>query len=334
MMRRVLSPVRRWFGGYAVRPARPAPPAALLHRISGATMGTRFQVTFAAAPMDLTDLGAALFAAVDAVDRQMSTYKPSSDLSRFNGAALDRWVPVPAAVARVVTEGLRISSASQGAFDMTLGGAVNAWGFGPDPAPVLPDQAQPLGQYATLQVRCDPPALCKSAPFALDLSGIAKGFAVDELVRVLESRAITNYLAEIDGEVRARGRKPGLQGAWSVGLDAPVAGQRAVWDVLLPGDGALATSGDYRHFVVTDGKVRAHSIDGRSGWPVDNDVASVTVRHASCMTADAWATALLVLGQDQGPAVAEAQGIQALFLVRSGTGIAPITTCGFTADGV
>jgi FAD:protein FMN transferase len=313
------------------KPPRPAPPAAKsLHKITGRTMGTEFHVVLAASQIDLAPLATALFQAVDAVDRAMSTWKPDSDLSQFNRAPLNTWVAVPEALAHVVTEGLKVSRATQGAFDMTLGQAVNAWGFGPEAVTALPEAAQPLGQFRALQARMTPPALLKTAAFQLDLSGIAKGFGVDELARTLEAHGITDYLVSIDGEVRGRGRKPGLDGVWNVALEAPMRGQREAWDVVEVKDCALATSGDYRHFVEKDGSLRSHTIDGRTGWPVDNKVASVTVRHASCMIADAWASALMVLGPELGPAVADAQNVAALFLIREAEGVRERRSAAFT----
>ena len=314
----------------APMPKPVVPETGRLRRISCPTMGTRFRASFVSGP-ELTDpaLAKALFAAVDSVDQAMSTWKDTAALMAFNRAPHGVWVPVPTALAQVVQTGLKISAATHGAFDMTLGAAVSAWGFGPKRITALPTTAQPLGQYRALEARLDPPALRKSAAFALDLSGIAKGYAVDELARVLEAHAITNYLVEIDGEVRARGRKPGLAGLWSIALEAPTKGERVAWDVLDLRDCALATSGDYRHFVHDGHKHRAHTIDGRTGWPVDNSLASVTVRHASCMIADAWASALMVLGPHEGPAVAEAQNIAALFLVRDGDAITEKRSCHF-----
>ncbi len=312
------------------RPPRPLPAAEKrLHKISGRTMGTKFHVTFAAGDVDLKALGATLFRAVDHVDQTMSTWNQNSALSAFNRAPLETWVQVPTALAQVVCEGLKISRATQGAFDMTLGRAVNAWGFGPQKIAALPETAQPLCQYRALEARLDPPALRKTADFHLDLSGIAKGFGVDELARVMEAEGITDYLADIDGELRGRGRKPGLDGRWTVALEAPMRDRREAWDVLEVSDCALATSGDYRHFVEGAGKTYAHTIDGRIGWPVDNAVASVTVRHASCMIADAWASALLVLGPEKGRAVAEAQNVAAIFLIRDGDGILERRSSGF-----
>lgn len=303
-----------------------------LHRILGKTMGTEFRATFAATDPDLPVLGRRLKAAVDAVDRAMSTWKPDSDLSRVNRGVLNEWVPVPMALAQVVAAGLAVSLATQGAFDMTLGQAVNAWGFGPQPIADLPSQAQPLGRYRALASRLDPPALARHAPFLLDLSGIAKGFGVDEMALVLEEEGVAHYLVEIDGEVRAKGRKPGLEGDWTVALDAPLRQGREAWDVLPVRDCALATSGDYRRFVAKDGRHFSHTIDGRTGWPVKNAVASVTVAHRSCMLADAWASALMVLGERDGPAVAEAQNIAALFLIRKGDAVEERRTSHFPTD--
>ena len=300
------------------KPPLPPPAIKRLHRIVGPTMGTEFRVTFAAADLDTVALGRLLHQAVAAVDRDMSTWKHDSALSHFNRAPCGDWFAVPPNLALVVAQGLAISAASQGAFDMTLGQAVNAWGFGPDTPAALPDGPQALGQYRALTARLDPPALRKTAAFALDLSGIAKGYGVDELARVLQTQGITDCLCEIDGELRAHGRKPGLDGLWTVALAAPLRDQNAAWDVLDVQDCALATSGDYRRYVRSHGKIRAHTIDGRTGWPVDNNLASVTVRHESCMIADAWASALMVLGPSDGPAMADAHNLAALFLIRDG----------------
>jgi FAD:protein FMN transferase len=294
-------------------------------------MGTTYQVTFAAASVDLPGLSERLHSAVTAVDDQMSTWKPHSDLSRFNAAPPGDWWPVPADLARVVLAGLQIGRASSGAFNIALGDQVAAWGFGAHggtgPSETPPGPAHTDG----IEARLDPPALRKSAALSLDLSGIAKGFGVDQLAAVLEQDGVTDYLISIDGEVRASGRKPDLEGNWRLALEAPIPGQRQAWDILEPRDCAIATSGDYRHFHVHNGKTLSHTIDPRTAAPVDTAIASVTVCDASCMNADAWATALMVLGPHDGVALAQARNIPALFLLRDDAGLREIATGSFDA---
>ncbi|MFQ5623599.1 MAG: FAD:protein FMN transferase, partial [Paracoccaceae bacterium] len=287
-------------------PAKPAGRFTLFH-IAGETMGTRYTVSFATSgEPDQDRLKADVHQAVDLVDRQMSTWKPDSPLSQFNRSTPGDWFSVPAELAHVVDTGLRISRSTQGAFDMTVGSAVNLWGFGPDggrqDVPTQPEADAAGGScgYGMLEVRHDPPALRKAGECSVDLSGIAKGYGVDRIAETLEASGVTDYLVAIDGELRLRGRKPGNEPRWAVSVDAPVHGQKQTWDILLPPDGALATSGDYRRVFSDGGKAYAHSIDPATGRPVDNDIASVTVFHRDCMMADAWATALLVKGSHAG----------------------------------
>ena len=308
-----------------------------LYRLRGATMGTGFEATFVAGQTTNVDrIAENLQAAVDAVDRDMSNWKPDSALSRFNSAPPGEWFPVPHTLAFVIDEGLKLSRLSGGAFDMTLGELVEFWGFGPagdeggrDPR----DGSTALANRNADRViaRLDPPALRKSAEFALDLSGIAKGFGVDQLAGVLEHAGIHNYLVSIDGEVRVKGRKGESEGDWLVAVEAPVAGSRTGWDILKPKDCALATSGDYRRVRQYQGRDYSHTMEGRSGRPVDNGVGSVTVAHELCLMADAWATALLVLGPHAGVELARNKGISALFLVRTGRQIREIMTGNFAA---
>jgi thiamine biosynthesis lipoprotein len=293
-------------------------------------MGTRWTAQFLAADAAAETLAAALQAAVDLVDRQMSTWKPDSDLSRFNAAAVGEWVDVPADLAFVVEKAISVTRASSGAFDITVGQQVNAWGFGPPGLTDARDTETPAAGSACLDVRPDPPALRKSAPLSIDLSGIAKGYGVDKMAEALEREGVGHYLVGLDGELRCRGRKQGMP--WAIGLDAPIAGEKSMWDVLELSDGAIATSGDYRHFRDVGGKRVSHTIDPATGRPLDNGIASVSVCDPACWRADAMATALMVLGPERGVAIAQARNIPALFLLRTGDGIAEVETGGF--DGL
>jgi thiamine biosynthesis lipoprotein len=293
-------------------------PQLRVHVISGETMGTRYSARFVADRVDRAGIEAALFAAVDAVDRQMSTWKPDSDLSRLNAAPVGRWIKVPAELAIVLAEALRIGRASGGSFDVAVGDAVNAWGFGPAQPREKPQPlAAPVRRAAAESLEFDEAGeyVRKLAPVDLDLCGIAKGFGVDELARCLERFGITSYLVGIDGELRARGRKPdGMP--WTVAIERPDYETRDVMGVLELADVAVATSGDYRHWVELAGARLSHTMDPRTREPLRNRIASVTVLASNCMEADAWATALMVMGEEAGPEFARARGLDALFIIR------------------
>ena len=307
-------------------------PAPVLQRyaLNGATMGTRYSAIFFGSPgADTVGINLALQTAVDLVDAQMSTWKPKSDLSRFNDAAVGAWIDIPRQLADVIATALDVGRASSGAFDIGVGDLVDAWGFGP--AGKLPDAAR-VGAFAgaprpvtadLLDLDRDAGRLRKRGAVRLDLSGIAKGFGVDELARVLDAAGIADYLVSIDGEMRARGHKPDGK-SWVVAIERPVRGTRDVAGVIELSDIAIATSGDYRHWVELDGRVASHTMDPRTGKPLSNALASVTVLADDCMRADAWATVLMVLGEIEGPRLAKTLSMDALFIVRGPDGLGEI----------
>lgn len=304
------------------------------YTFSGETMGTRYTaVFFALRGLDESTIGAELFVAVDKVDRQMSTWKTDSDLSRLNAAAPGQWIAVPEELVSVLTSSLRIGQQSDGAFDIGVGAVVNAWGFGP--AQRQPDvhktSAPKEGTYRpasyVLDIDDAQNRVCKRAAITLDLSGIAKGFGVDEMARCLDSFGITSYLVGIDGEMRAFGVKPDGR-PWAIAIERPIRGGREVMGVMELTDAAIATSGDYRHWVELAGKNYTHTMDPSNGRPVCNRLAAVSVVMSSCMHADAWATALLVLGETAGIELAQRQGMDALFVLHDGGGFEEISIIG------
>ncbi|MEO7399718.1 MAG: FAD:protein FMN transferase [Polaromonas sp.] len=309
------------------------PPATALqrHSLSGETMGTRYTaVFFAGAGVDVSAIGAGLFAAVDRVDRQMSTWKPDSDLNRLNRAPERQWEDAPGELISVLGTALQVGQQSGGAFDINVGGLVNAWGFGaggqaPNGALIAALERQPHRPAGEL-LEIDPlhQRVRKRAAVTLDLSGIAKGHGVDELARCLDAFGVDRYLVGIDGEMRARGLKPDGQ-AWAVAVEKPVRGVREVMGVMEITDTAIATSGDYRHSVVLNGEHHAHTMNPALGGPARNRLAAVTVLASSCMLADAWATALLVLGEEAGIELAQTRGMDALFVLRDGEGFQEIS---------
>ena len=266
---------------------------------------------------------AAFQSAVDEVDGQMSTWKPDSDLMRLNAAPLDRWVLLPEALLTVLAAGLTISHSTGGAFEMNVGDVVRAWGFAADPVNLAAIEAAraaprvPAGAALALDIAGG--RARKSAPVALDLSGIAKGYGVDRLAETALALGLGPVLCAIDGEVRAVGiRQDGR--SWAVAIDAPDAGARGGHSVLALRDMSVATSGDYRHFVTVGAARLSHTMDPRRGAPLTRAPASVTVLSPSCMVADAMATALMVMGAAEGAAFATRHGISALFLTRGADG--------------
>ena len=304
------------------------------YSFSGKTMGTRYSAVFFAASglvaAAAAAINASLFAAVNQVDQQMSTWNPNSDLSRLNASLPQQWVTVPQALAFVLQAALNINRQSAGAFDIGVGALVNSWGFGPAKKQLSAQQIGTLKQSVahaaseTLEIDHKSLQVRKLLDITLDLSGIAKGYGVDALASCLDRLGITSYLVGIDGEMRARGLKPGRE-SWVVAIEKPLPGIRDVMGVMELCDAAIATSGNYRRFVDLDGERYAHTMDPLLGEPVRNRLAAVTVVASSCMLADAWATALLVLGEHAGVALAQKRGMDALFVLQEGTGFEEIS---------
>jgi thiamine biosynthesis lipoprotein len=235
----------------------------------------------------------------------------------------------------VVKAALRISRLTQGAFDVTIGPVVNLWGFGPQTAEeALPsdkavkDALAKVG-YERVHVRDTPPALRKErSDINIDLSAIAKGYGVDKIAQYLEAQGIGHYLVEIGGELRGKGLNPnGVP--WRIAIEKPDPGQRVIERIIQISDRGVATSGDYRNFFEIAGQRYSHTMDPRTGRPVRHDLASVTVVSDTCMEADALATALLVMGPEQGFRFAQSQGIEAFFIVIGSEGFTERSTAGF-----
>ena len=306
------------------------------HALNGATMGTRWSALFHA-DRDPGPIHAALQAAVDEVDAQMSTWKPQSDLMRLNAAPVGEWLPVPKRLMQVLDLGLAVGRASNGAFDIGMGEAVSAWGFGPEAAEASAIRnAMGLPHRPAHEVLELDPADCrvrKLAPLRLDLNGIAKGYGTDRLAEVLQDFGIRAGLVGIDGEMRALGLRPDGT-PWTIAVEAPDHDRRAPHSIIALEDAAIATSGDYRHWVDVGGRRLSHTMDPRRGAPLMQSPASVTVVARSCAEADAWATALMVLGPEAGREPARRAGIEALFLMRHGEGIETAALGGLFAQAV
>ena len=298
-------------------------------QFNGHTMGTTYSVTVASHPQAVRReaIQSVIDEVLDEVNRSLSTYDSRSEISRFNANATTDPVVVSPTLRAVAVIAREVSTATGGAFDITIGPLVQAWGFGiespaaqsaPDPREIARLRTE-VG-FAGLELGADGRSLRKALPgLQLDVNGIAPGYAVDLIAERFDALGIRDYLVELGGEVRARGSS--LAGrSWRVAVEAPLSGERKPY-ALVELDGlAVSTSGDYRDFREVSGNRFSHTIDPRTGAPVTHGLASVSVVHPSAAHADAYATALMVLGPDAGMALAGRLGLAALFIERSADG--------------
>ena len=298
-----------------------------ISRLSGQTMGTGYTVTFAEAlpAADGAALKNLIERSLDQVNASMSTYIDHSEISVFNRSRSTQWQPASELLIEVLIKAQHVSRLTDGAFDVTVEPLVDLWGFGPVPAPDrLPTEyeiaqcMQHVG-YQHLAIHPGKKMIRKDIPdLTIDVSAIAKGYAVDRIARLLDVEGIGHYLIDIGGELRARGLNA-AGAVWRVGIEHPNTSRPAVATVQLD-HAAIATSGDYRNYREFDGKRYSHLIDPRVGRPVTHRVAAVTVIAERVIEADAWATALLVLGAERGMVLAQDEGIAARFTLRGADG--------------
>lgn len=302
-----------------------------MKELGGETMGTSWSVKLAVpASVDVAALASGIEDVLTRIVGEMSPWEAGSHLSRFNAAPAGTALRLPPGFFKVLSAALHWAKTSNGAFDPTVGAAVGVWGFGPGGRRTdVPGKAEVEAARADRgwrSVTLDRPNRTAVQPggVALDLCAIAKGYAVDEVARFLRAQGVGNMLVEIGGELRGEGLKP--DGApWWIEFERPRAtlpGASALPETLLALTGrSVATSGDERRYFDRGGRRYAHTIDPRTGAPVTHDLVSVTVIAETCMTADAAATALTVLGPDLGPAFAERHGIAARFVRHDGAAL-------------
>jgi thiamine biosynthesis lipoprotein len=303
---------------------------------SGPTMGTTYTVkTLDTGDVTASEIGGRIEATLAEVDVEMSTYRDDSALARFNASTSTDWYPVPGELAAVLEAAQELARLTDGAFDVTVAPLVDLWGFGPqgDPGAVPDPEALAAARarvgYGKLEVRLDPPALRKQrADLEVDLNAIAPGHAVDRIAAQLEAIGVVDYLVDVGGELRVRGRNARGQ-PWRVAVERPSDGPREVYTVIELDTGAVATSGDYRQYFESNGRRYSHTIDPRTAEPVTHALASVAVVRESAMLADGLATALAVLGPEAGQALVESQHLAALFIVREGSGFSESSTPAF-----
>ncbi|MBL8340459.1 MAG: FAD:protein FMN transferase [Rubrivivax sp.] len=323
-----------------------ARPTARRHAIvfSGATMGTTFSVRIAGGPpagfapgFELTARTAVL-AAFDHVVQRMSTFEAASELRRFNAHAATTPFALSSETLAVLQRAQQVAADSGGAFDATVAPLVGAWGFGAGAsarearpsASALAALAEGVG-WRQLVVDTEHGQARKQAPaLQLDLSGIAKGYAVDRAAQALQALGVERYMVEAGGEVRTRGLN--AEGRpWQIAIEKPDAWPQQVQRIVPLQGLAMATSGDYRNFYQLGGQRISHEIDPATRAPAAHALASVSVVHEECMSADAWSTALFVLGPQRGLALARERGLAAHFIVRDGDVLREVTTPAFDA---
>lgn len=291
-------------------------------RLSGQAFGTTFNVVALDPSGKVTDAQAmaAVQDALTTVDAGLSNWRADSEIARFNADTSGAVRPLSSDLAEVMQAAEQVHQASLGRFDTTVGPLIELWGFGaqgtqqrPTDAAIAAERAR-SGHSTTLQA--SGAGLRKvNTDAQVYLAGIGKGFGADKVSRALEALGISDYMVEIGGDLYASGTNPEGQ-PWQIGIEAPNAFDRGVFDVVDLSGLGLATSGDYRNYFEADGTRFSHLIDPTTGYPVTHQTASATVLAENAMLADAWSTAMLILGREQGMEVAKANDIAVQFIER------------------
>ena len=343
----LLSPRRRRLlaaiGATALGAACSRPPegAAPALRFGGQSMGSTWSVRVAGGPFDAALAAAARRAVADALDdvvARMSTFDPQSEVGRFNRHAAGTVFAMSSDTLAVLEHARQVASLSGGAFDPTVAPLVRAWGFGADAtarggAPT-PGELDAAVGWQHLVLDAADGSVRKALPaLQLDLSGIAKGHAVDRAAQALEALGLARYMVEAGGEIRTQGLN--AEGRpWQIAVERPDAWPPRVHRVVPLRGLAIATSGDYRNFYEQAGRRIHHEIDPATRAPAAHRLASVSVVHDACRHADAMATALFVMGPERGLALAREQRLAALFIVReAGGGLRDLASPAFAALG-
>ncbi len=291
----------------------------------GQTMGTFYDIKVAHFPLT-TSKQSSIHAEIDRrleqVNEQMSTYRPHSELSRFNLSPAINHFPVSKDTAKVVAESIRIHEITSGAFDITLGPLVNLWGFGPADVPQQKPTAKmietTLSRVGIQHLNYTKKTLSKNIDgLYVDLSGIAKGYGADVIAEYLESLGIKNYIVGLGGDLRAKGIN-GNNLAWQIAIEKASTSAHSVQHVISVGTNAIVTSGSYRNYYDLNDERFSHTIDPITGLPAQHNLVSVTVIHPSAMTADGFATAFMAMGEEQAMALAKQQGLAVYMIYKSG----------------
>ena len=307
--------------------------------LNGSTMGTQYSINInAAKPLsDTALLQKEIDALLEEINDKMSTYIEGSELMQINNNKSDDWMPVSPELFTVISNAQRISADTRGTFDITIGSMVNLWGFGGDfhtgtiPDEIVINKTLKNVGYQMIQLQTLPPALKKANPdIFIDLSAIAKGYAVDKISGHLMDMGLNDFMVEIGGEIYAQGKN--INGElWRIGIEKPVGEIRSVQKIIPLKNMAMATSGNYRNYIESGDKRYSHILDPAGGKPVTDNLASVTVLHASAMQADALATAVLVMGKEKALEYAERHRLATFLITATGRGFEEFQSSAFEA---
>lgn len=309
--------------------------------LSGHAMGTTYSIVLVDPDPDIltSDLRLRLQEKLEYLENIASTFRTASEISEFNLNETIEWVDVSKEFCTMVSDALEMGRQTGGAFDITVGPLVNLWGFGPDESPLAPPADSDIAitamivGYSNLEADCDRPALRKSiVAIQIDLSGWAKGYAVDQLSQMLMDTGVDNFFVELGGEIRVQGHNADNR-RFAIAIERPSRAPIDENSIMRVSNMGIATSGDYRNFFEYEGVRYSHTIDPRTGRPVDHDLSAVTVVHESTAYADAMATALLVLGSVEGMALANELGIAAYFAVSTSSGFEFQSSAAFSSGG-
>jgi thiamine biosynthesis lipoprotein len=299
---------------------------AVPERLEGRTMGTYYVVSLFtdSEEIDLRQLQQQIDAELELVNQLMSTYLPDSELMRFNSWNSTQPFLLSEPTAEVIAEAIKVGHETQGLLDVTIRPLVELWGFGAggriEQAPTAEQYQQVLPYIGYDKLQLNELWLSKTDPrVSVDLSTIAKGYGVDRVADLLDELGFTAYLVEVGGDIRVRGPKPDGR-PWRIAVERPVSSERSVQRVIELGTIALATSGDYRNYFEQDGVRYSHILDPRTGQPIQSRIVSSTVLHESCITADAYSTALMIMDADEAMAFANKHDLAALIIVKTADG--------------
>jgi len=318
-------------------PSNNSPKSEIL--LQGRTMGTTYNIKVVATPEQVTNLK--LQQKIDEVlkqiNQEMSTYIPNSEISLFNKSKSTAQFEISNGFARVLKESIRLGELSEGKLDVTVGPLVNLWGFGPEQRPEKAPNDELLEltrkRIGLKYLHLTGNQLSKDiSDLYVDLSTIAKGYGVDVVAELIEANGLNNYLVEIGGEMRLKGFKHTGE-LWAIAIEKPILDpsgeQRAVHQIIIPKDNAVATSGDYRNYFEADGQRFSHIINPATGKPIDHNLVSVTVIDPSSMTADGLSTMLMVMGAEKGMDFAIKNNLAALFISKTEHGFSEQFTVKF-----
>ena len=303
---------------------------------TGATMGTSYHIKLINGDTPIpSDLGERIGARLQELDNKFTTYQDNSELMQFNQSQLNQSHVVSVDMRAVLRIAKKVFNLSGGAFDPTIAPLVNLWGFGPsytgDVVPQSVDISELLSSVGFNYLVFDEQSgtVSRDADIQLDLSAVAKGYAVDAIAALLDSHGYQNYMVEVGGELRVNGRKENDQ-LWRIAIEKPSIHQSGVQYALSLENIAVATSGDYRNYFESEGKRYSHTIDPRTGYPIEHNLASVTVLADTTAMADALATAMMVMGPESAMKLAEQQKLAVYLLVKEGDDFKPLSSAMFT----